>query len=1222
MPRSVYSEVDRGGPPRLNSINLVKRFAVGAMAMALALLGTATMASVAGATGTTSTVSAVSFAPDAAHVRAGQTATWTVGFTPSAVLVSGDVVDVTFPAGTTFGTNTNAPVTSSTGGIASGTAITSTTVSGTTLEVTLGAGTNTAAATTFSITNVINPAAGPYTASSFAVAVNSGTPASPASGLTIYEAALATPTVVGNGNGMATVTFVPDGAPNSVETTYTVTASPSTGTSVCGSITNSGQTTALTCAVSGLTVGSAYTFSVVESGGTDPITTAATSTAFIASSALATPTAAVFGSGSVMVTFVPDGVATLYTVNSIPAGGVCAIGGTSPLPATSTSCLVTGLKNGTSYTFTVTPSGNSTTSTVSAASNAVTPGPVLATPVATGTGANTSGDQVNISFTADGVATLYTVSATASGQTTEYCYVANGSTPLTGTQNCTVGSLANNVLYTFTVTPSDNGTTTLPSSTTFTTADAISAPTVANAGYGAVKATFAADGVATLYTVTSSTGNFICTVSSATPPVGLQSCTVTGLTNNTQYTFTVAATGNGQSLTSVASSQITTSSALATPTVAVAGPGAVKVSFTADGVATVYTVTSSPSVAGATCQVVNTTTPPTGAQSCTVTGLNGGVAYTFTVTPSGNGTTSTASAASNAIVAAAGLAAPTATSAGSGMIKVSFVADGVASTYVVTSTPGNLTCTIVNTTTPPTGTQNCTVTGLTNGTSYTFTVTASGNGSTSGTSPASNAVVAGSSITTPTVATAGSGAVNVTFTADGVAFLYTVQAYTAAAPTVPVSGAVCYVGNTTTPPTGSQNCTVTGLTNGTSYVFGVTPSGNNTSSGPSALSAAITPSAALATPTVANAGSGAIKVSFMADGVASTYVVTSNPSVAGATCVIANTVTAPTGAQSCTVTGLTNGQTYTFTVTPSGNNTPSTASTSASIMVGAKFLAAPTVTWAASGAALVSFTPDGVASTYVVTSTPAVVPAGVTAANGTCTVANSTTAPTGTQSCTVSGLTNGVSYTFTVTPSGNGTTSLVSPASLPFMVTASVAPSAPTGVTTTVTANSIAVSWTAAAANGSPLTGYNVTATAGNVTTTCGTVAATATTCTITGLKAGTKYSINVTAVNANGPSTAATASATTTSAPAPVAHNPFTKGTRGVAMLGRTVTLTILGGNFYGQPRITSNAAGVRVGVAHDTGTTLTVIVTTPANSAKGWHTFTLRFAHGQIARANYLVK
>ncbi len=923
-----------------------------------------------------------------------------------------------------------------------------------------------------------------------------------------------------------------------------------------------------------------------------------------------------------MVSFVSDGAADLYTVTSSPAGGTCAVGGT-PVAAGAVSCLVTGLTNGTSYTFTVTPSGGTTTSTVSGPSNAVVPGPILATPVALGTGANTSGDQVNISFTADGVATLYTVSATATGQTTQYCYVANGTTPLTGTQNCTVGGLTNGVTYTFTVTPGGNGTTTLPSSTTFLTANALSAPLVANAGYGAVKATFAADGIATSYTVTSSPGGFICTVANNTPPVGLQTCTVTGLANNTAYTFTVSAVGSGvATLTSGSSLSITTSSALATPTVAAAGPGAVKVSFTADGVATVYTVTSNPAVAGATCQVVNTATPPTGAQSCTVTGLTGGVAYTFTVTPSGNGTTSTASQPSGAIVAPAGLAAPTATSAGSGMINVAFVADGVASTYVVTSTPGGLTCTVVNTTTAPTGAQNCTVTGLTNGTSYTFTVTASGNGSTSGTSPASNAVVAGSSITTPTVATAGSGSVNVTFTADGVAFLYTVQAYTAAAPTTPVAGAVCYVGNTTTPPTGSQNCTVTGLTNGVSYVFGVTPSGNNTSSGPSAKSAAITPSAALATPTVANAGSGAIKVSFMADGVASTYVVTSTPSVSGATCVIANTVTPPSGAQTCTVTGLTNGVTYTFTVTPSGNNTQSTASTSSSIMVGANFLAAPTVSWAASGAALVTFTPDGVASTYVVQSTPAVVPAGVTAANGTCMVANSSKAPTGTQSCTVSGLTNGVSYTFTVTPSGNGTTSLVSPASLPFMVTASVAPSAPTGVTTTVTANSIAVSWTAAAANGSPLTGYNVTATAGNVTTTCGTVAATATSCTITGLKAGTAYSINVTAVNANGPSTAATASATTTSAPAPVARNPFTTGTHGVAMVGRTVTLTISGGNFFGQPRVTSNAAGVRVGVSHDTGTLLTVIVTTPANSAKGWHTFTLMFANGKMARANYLVK
>jgi ABC-type transport system involved in cytochrome c biogenesis permease subunit len=167
--------------------------------------------------------------------------------------------------------------------------------------------------------------------------------------------------------------------------------------------------------------------------------------------------------------------------------------------------------------------------------------------------------------------------------------------------------------------------------------------------------------------------------------------------------------------------------------------------------------------------------------------------------------------------------------------------------------------------------------------------------------------------------------------------------------------------------------------------------------------------------------------------VAATYTVAnaSGGTPGANTCVVANTLVALTGAQTCTVTGLANGSSYTFVVTPSGSAaSPGTTLTStqslasASIEVGVNFLAAPTVAYAASGSALVSFAADGVASTYVVTSTPG---------GFTCTVINSTTAPTGAQHCTVSGLTLGTSYTFTVTPSGSATspgTTLTSTASL------------------------------------------------------------------------------------------------------------------------------------------------------------------------------------------------
>jgi len=73
---------------------------------------------------------------------------------------------------------------------------------------------------------------------------------------------------------------------------------------------------------------------------------------------------------------------------------------------------------------------------------------------------------------------------------------------------------------------------------------------------------------------------------------------------------------------------------------------------------------------------------------------------------------------------------------------------------------------------------------------------------------------------------------------------------------------------------------------------------------------------------------------------------------------------------------------------------------------------------------------------------------------------------------------------------------------------------------------------------------------------------------------------------------------------------------------VGRTVTVTITGTCFYGQPRITSNEAGTRVGVSHDNGKVLVVRVTVRARSPKGWHTFTIREPNGKLCRANYLVK
>lgn len=82
------------------------------------------------------------------------------------------------------------------------------------------------------------------------------------------------------------------------------------------------------------------------------------------------------------------------------------------------------------------------------------------------------------------------------------------------------------------------------------------------------------------------------------------------------------------------------------------------------------------------------------------------------------------------------------------------------------------------------------------------------------------------------------------------------------------------------------------------------------------------------------------------------------------------------------------------------------------------------------------------------------------------------------------------------------------------------------------------------------------------------------------------------------------------------------TNPAHGTAIAGKTSTLTISGTGFYGQPKITSNAAGTKVGVSKDSGKVLTIRVTTKATTGAGEHTFTIRLANGKTGKANYAVK
>ncbi|HEV3267913.1 MAG TPA: IPT/TIG domain-containing protein [Acidimicrobiales bacterium] len=150
------------------------------------------------------------------------------------------------------------------------------------------------------------------------------------------------------------------------------------------------------------------------------------------------------------------------------------------------------------------------------------------------------------------------------------------------------------------------------------------------------------------------------------------------------------------------------------------------------------------------------------------------------------------------------------------------------------------------------------------------------------------------------------------------------------------------------------------------------------------------------------------------------------------------------------------------------------------------------------------------------------------------------------------------------------------------------------------------------------LTGVVVSATSDG---TCGAatvVSATSITvsCTLGALQT-TPVSLVVT--NVDGGSATSAPVLTPSSTPPPPA--PFrVTGAHGHAVPGKTVTMTISGSGFYGQPRITSTAAGTRVTVSKDSGHLLTIRVTTKAGTKHRSYTFTIRLANGKTGRANYV--
>ena len=507
------------------------------------------------------------------------------------------------------------------------------------------------------------------------------------------------------------------------------------------------------------------------------------------------------------------------------------------------------------------------------------------------------------------------------------------------------------------------------------------------------------------YIATSSPAAATVTLSGA----GSGTINISGLTTNTAYNFTIVAENAiGASIPSATSNWIVPARGPNEPTnvVAVAGNEQASITFTPptdDGGTPIfiYSVVASPGnvmMSGISSPII-------------VPGLTNGTAYTFVVTAENSmGAMGTPSSPSNSVTPATIPNTPTigvASATGPTTATVTFTApsnNGGApiTRYVATSWPTGGTGTFIGA-----GSGTISISGLTVGNSYTFSVKAENSAGSSNASAESNQITTSNSISAPfpprNVSALLIGATTATV-------FFTLPSYDGGAPITryvatssPAGGTGTFTG------AGSGNILISGLTAGTDYTFSVKAENSAGISTASEMSNQITTLSSPNAPTIGVAtasGPTTASVTFTApsnNGGAPIirYVATSWP--AGGTGTF-------TGAGSGTISiiGLTAGTSYTFSIKAENGVGNSNASSESNQITTFSIPNAPTIgTATVTGAttATVTFTApsnNGGApiTRYVATSSPA-------GGTGTFTGA-------GSGSISISDLTAGTNYTFSV----------------------------------------------------------------------------------------------------------------------------------------------------------------------------------------------------------------
>lgn len=296
--------------------------------------------------------------------------------------------------------------------------------------------------------------------------------------------------------------------------------------------------------------------------------------------------------------------------------------------------------------------------------------------------------------------------------------------------------------------------------------------------------------------------------------------------------------------------------------------------------------------------------------------------------------------------------------------------------YTATATPGGKSCSVSSGTT-------CTITGLSNLTRYAISVTATNGVGVSALGFAENLPDAPQNVKV----TAADRSAVVSWDEGTSSNGFAITAFTA---TATPGGKSCTVPSGTT-------CTITELVKNTNYLISVAAK-NRVGIGSASTAVSVSPVGppGAVTSLVAATQKNALDMSWVqaaGDGVEVTYTATATPG--GGTC-----TTTPAVATKCSITGLVNGTEYTVSVVGTNTYGAGTATTATGLADGVPDV--PKSSMSVVGSKSVTLAWPAITSsinvTYVVTSIPG---------NLTCVTTET--------SCVVTGLKNGVNYTFTIT---------------------------------------------------------------------------------------------------------------------------------------------------------------------------------------------------------------